>query len=205
MTSLHSASLHSTLRVLRVLRALVLAGSLAAGLAACDGEGQVAEAPPPQEPGAEAVGYYCGMTVADHPGPKGQVFLEGRDDPLWFSSARDLLAFTMLPDESKAVAALYVNDMSRAQDWDRPDPGSWVRADEAVYVVGSDRRGGMGALETVPFSDRAAAERFRAQHGGSLFAFGEVPEEYVLGPGEGPPARLSEQPAQGGHDGHVTQ
>ncbi|MEX2628854.1 MAG: nitrous oxide reductase accessory protein NosL [Tistlia sp.] len=191
-------------------RSLLLALGLAGGLAACDDDRQAAVAPPPQEPGPEAIGHYCGMTVADHPGPKGQVFLEGASEPLWFSSVRDVLAFTLLPEESKAVAAIYVNDMGLVEDWERPEPETWVAAQDAVYVVGSDLRGGMGAQETVPFSDRAAAERFRDRHGGEIFAFGAVPEDYVLGPGEGPPLQaprdpaeqLSDERTQGGQDGH---
>ena len=46
---------------------------------------------------ADAIGYYCNMTVANHPGPKGQAFVAGKDAPLWFSSVRDTLAFTRLP------------------------------------------------------------------------------------------------------------
>src|SRR3546814_20771823 len=76
------------------------------------------------------------MTVTEHPGPKGQVFLKGTAEPLWFSSVRDTLAFTMLPGEPRTVAALYVNDMSGAADWTAPSPGAWVLADDAVFVAG---------------------------------------------------------------------
>src|SRR3546814_11124339 len=89
---------------------LLLAAALLATIAGCDGGGDVAALPPPQEPTVEAVGYYCGMTVTEHPGPKGQVFLKGTAEPLWFSSVRDTLAFTMLPGEPRTVAALYVQD-----------------------------------------------------------------------------------------------
>ncbi len=183
-------------RLARGLALLILATGAAIGLAACDDAAKRAAVPSPREPGPEAVGYYCGMTVADHAGPKGQILLEGREEPLWFSSARDALAFTRLPEESKAIAAIYVTDMAVARDWEQPEAGSWVEAREAVFVVGSERRGGMGALETVPFSDRAAAERFQEEHGGRLFSFENVPESAVLGPDT-----AAEQPG-GGHDGH---
>lgn len=175
-------------------RGLLLVAGLAAGLlVACDGEPEVASLPPPEEPDGEAIGYFCGMVVADHPGPKGQIFLEGQEEPIWFSSVRDLLAYTLLPEESKRTEALYVNDMAQVENWQQPEPGTWIAAQEAHYVVGSSARGGMGAAEIVPFSDGAAAERFREQHGGAIFGFGEVPDDYVLGAGDGPPITGEEE------------
>jgi copper chaperone NosL len=133
------------------------------------------------------------MLVADHPGPKGQIFLEGAATPIWFTSVRDTLAFTRLPEEPKNLAAIYVNDMGKAANWEHPGPGTWIAASGAFFVAGSDARGGMGAPEIVPFGDRSAADRFRAEHGGEIYALDEVPEHYVLG---------AREPATGG-DGHA--
>lgn len=200
------------------MKAPALLLALLLGLAGC-GEGeQRAEAPPPQEPTLEDVGYFCGMAVPNHAGPKGQVFLAGEAEPLWFSSVRDVLAFTRLPEEaSRPVTAVYVNDMARAQSWEQPEPGTWVEAEKALYLIGSERRGGMGEAAIVPFSERAAAERFQAQYGGRIYAFAEVPGEAVLGgglapgaePAEGAAPQVSDRPeaapaAEGGqgHDRH---
>lgn len=161
-------------------------------LAACGESRDSADLPSPQEPTREAVGHYCGMIVVDHAGPKGQIFLEGEPKPIWFSSVRDTLAFTMLPEEPKTVVAIYVNDMAKVKTWDQPEPGTWLDATKAVFVVGSDARGGMGALETVPFSTKEAAERFRSVHGGSIYAFSEIPERFVLGPDDSQDSQLSE-------------
>ena len=159
----------------------LLAGGLAAALllTACDDGDQVAAKPAPQELTREAIGHYCNMIVADHHGPKAQLFLRDSDEPIWFSSVRDAIAFTLLPDEPKTIAAIYVNDMARAS-WAAPEEGTWIEAEGAHYVIESDRRGGMGALEAVPFGDKAAAERFIAQHGGRIVALAEVPEDYIL-------------------------
>lgn len=165
------------------VRAVCVAVTCALVLAGCQEEQRQVAAVSPQEPGPDAVGYYCGMIVTNHTGPKGQIFLKGREQPLWFSSVREALSFTMLPEEPKAIAAIFVNDMGRAGSWDRPEPGFWVEARSAIYVAGSGRRGGMRAAEVVPFGDRAAAERFRAEHGGTIYAFTEVPDRYVLGAG----------------------
>lgn len=166
---------------------LAAALAMAAVLAGC-GEDETAEAPPAQELTREAIGHYCGMIVADHPGPKAQVFVAGRDEPFWFTSVRDAVAFTMLPDEPKTVSAIYVNDMAQATNWESPEPGTWIEARGAWFVIGSSRAGGMGAPETVPFSDDGAAAGFAAQYGGSVVPFDGIPQDYVLAPVAEPPA-----------------
>jgi copper chaperone NosL len=134
---------------------------------------------------ADAIGYYCNMIVVNHDGPKGQIFLSDHDEPLWFTSVRDTLAYTMLPDEPRNIAAIYVNDMGRAS-WDQPEPGTWIDARQAWYVLGSKMTGGMGAPEAVPFRERAAAEAFAATRGGEVLAFDAVPQDRILAPVETP-------------------
>jgi copper chaperone NosL len=164
----------------------VILGTIA--VAACTEE--AAQAPPaPYELTAEAVGHYCGMNLLEHKGPKGQIILASRSEPIWFSSARDAFSFTMLPEEAKDIRAIYVSDMAKAPSWDNPGPANWVDARKAYFVIGSTKQGGMGAPETVPFSDRAAAEKFAAEHGGRVISFDQVPRDYVLG---SEPASMSE-------------
>ena len=153
---------------------------LALLLATACGEERTAEAPPPAELTRAAIGHYCNMIVQDHKGPKGQIFLSGKSEPIWFSSVRDTLAFTLLPEEPKDIAAIYVNDMGRAS-WDKPEPGTWIEAKDAWYVIGSARQGGMGAPEAVPFAQRADAEGFAAAHDGRVVAFSEIPSDAILG------------------------
>jgi len=133
----------------------------------------------------DAVGYFCNMIVADHRGPKGQVFLKSRAEPLWFSSVRDAIAFTLLPGEPKDIAAIYVSDLSRAS-WDAPEPDTWMDARAAWYVIDSTRMGGMGAPEVVPFSDLVAAETFAAEFGGRVAPFEDIPHDFILGGVETP-------------------
>ena len=116
-----------------------------------------AAVPEPRALTADAIGYYCNMIVADHLGPKGQIILKSGDEPLWFSSARDAIAFTMLPEEPKDISAIYVNDMGRA-NWDAPEPDTWIDARVAWYVIGSNRVGGMGAARSRAFC-RATGRR----------------------------------------------
>lgn len=164
-------------RMLTTLFALALLGP-----AACGEEETASAPPPPVTLTRDAVGHFCGMALVEHPGPKGQALLRGAEErPVWFSSARDAIAYTYLAEQPRAIRAIYVSDMGRAEEWDDPGATNWVDARRAVFVLGSDRRGGMGAEEAVPFAERAAAERFAAEHGGRVLAFDEVPRDWVLG------------------------
>ena len=160
---------------------LLAAVVLGVAVTACDDSQEVAEAPPPIEYGGEAIGYFCGMLLTEHGGPKGQVHLQSRETPLWFSSVRDTVAFTLLKDQPRDVEAIYVNDMARATDWQQPEPGTWVALDEAFLVIESRMAGGMGLPEVVPFGTQAAAESFVGAQGGRVVRLAEVPADYVLG------------------------
>lgn len=153
------------------IKAIVLAGLLA--LLGCSKE-DAANVPPPLAMPADATGYYCGMLLAEHAGPKGQILLQSGDRPVWFSSVRDTFTFLALPEEPKDIAAVYVSDMAKAPNWDKPGEENWIAAAEAVYVIESDQAGGMGGIEAVPFGDETAASTFVAQHGGRVVAFEEA-------------------------------
>jgi len=180
---------------MRILAALGLAALLLAG--GCT-EQEEAAAPAPFSLTEEAIGRYCGMNVLEHDGPKGQVILSHIPEPIWFSSARDAVAFTLLPEEPKNIAAVYVSDMGAAPSWEHPGADNWVDAHRAFYVIGSRRLGGMGAAETVPFASEATARDFAAEHGGAVVGFADIPAGYVLGSGG------DEQPAAtpATHAGH---
>jgi copper chaperone NosL len=164
---------------------IALFGALLAAVVLTGCNEQVAEAPPPPHAlTAEAIGRYCGMNVLEHTGPKGQIILARRIDPIWFSSARDAFSFSMLPEEPRDIRAIYVSDMAKAESWEEPGAANWVEARKAFFVIGSRLKGGMGADETVPFSDRGAAEKFVSENGGRVVTFADMPRDYVLGSGE---------------------
>jgi copper chaperone NosL len=164
---------------------------LATTLTACDAE-DVAEAPPPAEVAGDVTGYFCGMLLVEHGGPKGQIHLKSRDKPVWFSSVRDTVAFTLLEEEPKDIAAIYVNDMGRATSWEQPEPGTWIEAQQAWFVIDSRRVGGMGLPEAVPFGTEDAAAAFAGANGGRVVRLADIPADYVLG--------TPELPAQTGAD-----
>lgn len=154
-------------------------------LAACGRAEGTAEAPRPREVTDASVAQFCGMALAEHGGPKAQIFVRGLADPYWFASVRDAFAFTMLQETPKAIAAIYVNDMARAQNWDQPETGTWVEAHQAFYVIDSRRRGGMGTDEAIPFGVADAAQAFAKANGGRVVGFAEMPRAYVLASASG--------------------
>ncbi|MDP6706500.1 MAG: nitrous oxide reductase accessory protein NosL [Alphaproteobacteria bacterium] len=166
-------------------------------LAACD-EAEVAAPPAPMQLTRDAIGYYCNMTVIDHPGPKGQIFVKGQDRPVWFSSVRDAVAFTMLPGEPKQLSAVYVHDAGRMASWKAPGDATWIAATGAHYVIGSRMKGGMGLPEAVPFSDPDRAAAFAARHGGHVVAWKEIPRGYIINASEDHKGRHDDH--GGGHD-----
>ncbi|HCB1211864.1 copper resistance protein CopZ [Alcaligenes faecalis] len=166
---------------MKKLRTLLLL-CLGLVLAAC-GQPEPIQAPPspvvqiPQT----AVGHYCGMYLFEHQGPKGQILLREREAPLWFTTIREVFAYTMLPEESKAIAATYVQDMAqRDQDGQFPEQ-AWIPAQDAWYLIYSRYTGGMGTIDALPFSLEQAAKDFQQQHGGQLVRFADMPENYIFG------------------------
>ena len=71
--------------------------------------------------------------------------------------------------------------MGHAPSWEEPGTTNWIDARKAFFVIGSRKQGGMGAAETVPFVERAAADAFAARNGGNVVTFAEIPPAYVLG------------------------
>lgn len=174
---------------------------LALGLlvAACNQE-KTAALPQPLEPGPDAVGTICRMTLAEHGGPKGQVFLNGQDKPLWFSSVRDTFTWLLVEDGGgQSYAAIWVNDMGRSKAWDRPEAGAWVEARQAVFVSGSDKGAEMGGSELVPFSDPAAAREFVGAHGGTVLAYAQITRDVLAGTGA-PAHQADAGHGEGHHD-----
>lgn len=164
------------------MKALLIAALLALPLMACRDE--TTARLPPETMTAEAVGRYCGMNLMEHEGPKGQVVLSKEMGAYWFSSARDAVAFSMMPDEVKDHGGLYVSDMAKAESWADPGADNWIDAKAAFYVVGSSVEAAMGGQELVPFGTREAAKAFARDKGGTVQTFDALTPAEVLGNGE---------------------
>lgn len=156
---------------------LALAGLTLAG---CGSQNDASAKPEPLPITADAVGHYCSMDLIEHNGPKGQIFIRGNSEPLWFSTIRQTLAYTIMPDSPRGLDAIYVTDMAIVQNMRQPEPGSWMDARDAYFVTESTFAGGMGGEDPLPFSDRSKADEFIATHGGKILTFDEIPEDYIL-------------------------
>ena len=135
----------------------------------------------PQAVTRDAIGYYCNMIVEDHAGPKGQILLTGAEKAIWFTSARDAVAFNLLPGESKNIAAFFVTAMDDAE-WNHPEKqlNSWIHAKSAWYVINSKQLGGMGQMEVIPFKQEQSASNFVNEYGGEVVSYIDIPENYIL-------------------------
>lgn len=150
-------------------------------LAGCNENAADSVIPPPVALTSNAMGEFCGMNLLEHPGPKGQIIAASRLDPFWFTSVRDTVAFTLMPDQPRDIRAVYVSDMARAPSWADPGATNWIDARKAFFVIESRQRGGMGAAEAVPFGNHAAADAFAAANGGRVVTLTQIPSAYVLG------------------------
>jgi len=170
-------------------RKLLTAGLLAisVALAAC---GDTSSDTPPPPPVAvipkDAMGHYCGMFLFEHKGPKGQIMVRDREGPIWFTTIREVFAFTHMPEEPRAITATYVQDMAQVQPDGSFPEDAWIDAHEAWYLIESRFIGGMGVPDAVPFSDQEAAAPYQEKYGGHIVRFDDVPESYIFGPAEPP-------------------
>lgn len=171
---------------------LVTGAAVTAGvLAGCMGDRQPDESPEPVALSAGDQCDVCGMVIADHPGPNGELFYAeespaGHDNPARFDSLRGCLFPYYFEHERLDwdAIALYVTDYSTVEytlstEGDQTfisshtEPGSFTDGRAAFYVVGSDVRGAMGS-DFVPFSAREDADAFATDHGGDVLAFDEI-------------------------------
>ena len=168
-----------------ITRAGMAAALLSLGvlLSACGDGSENKETPPPPQAAIprDAVGHYCGMFLFEHKGPKGQIWLRDVDTPVWFSTIREVFAYTLSPEEPKTVVAIYVQDMAKMHAEGQFPEQAWINARDAWYVIKSRYVGGMGAQDAFPFGAEAAAQAFQHQHGGDVVRFDTMPEDYIFG------------------------
>jgi copper chaperone NosL len=145
----------------------VLAFLLLCALTACS------RAPADESPASIARDDTCsldGMTLADYPGPKGQIlWADGTRDR--FCDTTELVGALIAPEQKKGLKHAWVQDMAKT-DWDKPHD-AWIDARTAFYVQGSSKHGSMGAT-LASFARREDAQAFATQYGGQVLAFAEI-------------------------------
>ncbi|AGB39869.1 nitrous oxide reductase accessory protein NosL [Natronococcus occultus] len=173
-------------------RVLVGAGTLATaatiGLSGCLGDDGTAvdESVEPITLDDGATCDACGMVIADHHGPAGQLFYASEDDgPAKFDSLRELVA---VHEERRArgdeLRAAFATDYSsvdyRLEEREgtryistHAEASAFADATELSYVVDSGVEGAMGE-EFLPFSDREEASAFADEHDGEVRPWSEL-------------------------------
>ncbi|GAA5073231.1 nitrous oxide reductase accessory protein NosL [Lysobacter panacisoli] len=155
------------------LRRLVALALPALLLSACGERTSVTTAP--IEPRAGEICELDGMTLADFPGPKGQIrYADGKTS--YFCDTVELLSVVLMPEQVRKVDGAYTQDMARA-NWETP-AGHWIRVEDAFYVEGSRRVGSMGPT-LASFALRADAEVFARKFGGKVLPFSEITPNQV--------------------------
>lgn len=113
----------------------------------------------------------CGMVILNYPGAKAQVFIKDNKEALKFCSVKDGFVFILQPENNKRLRNFFVSDFGNAKEI--PLNEKMLKAQDAVYVAGSDVRGAMGK-SILPFATEDAAKAFKAQHGGTIVKYNEV-------------------------------
>jgi copper chaperone NosL len=155
--------------------------ALIALVALCACKEELAEAPLPVTMTDDALSHFCQMSIAEHPGPKGQIHLAGMPGPIFFAQVRDMMAYVKSPERDAKILAIYVSDMGTASSWHAVAPDNWIAATDAFFVINAGVAGGMGAPEIVPFATAQGAEGFTGEYGGEIVSFDAIPDDVAIG------------------------
>lgn len=145
---------------------------LISALAACNKQAA------PAMPQEITVGTSCsldGMTLADFPGPKGQIIYT-TGNPDYFCDTVEMFSIYLKPEQKKNITGIFTQDMG-ATDWEKPH-GHWIDAKQAIYVFGSKKTGSMGPT-IAAFSHQLDAEKFANEFGGKVLTFSQVSPDMV--------------------------
>lgn len=165
--------------------------AVAAGFAGCLGENSDDGEGIPAEPIDLTDGQacdVCGMSIADHYGPAGQLFYvddkpDDRDGPAWFDSVTELLAYHEERLEyGWGLRGGFVTNYSTV-DYDllERDDGTYISShasseafagvDDVEYVIDSGVEGALGE-DHLPFSEREDAAAFAEEYDGEVRSWG---------------------------------
>jgi copper chaperone NosL len=156
--------------------AFILAALAAATLTACG----KSETPTAVVPVEITQGTSCsldGMLLSDYPGPKAQIHYAGQVEPDFFCDTVEMFHVYLNPEQVRAVRALFVQDMGKA-DWENPRD-HWIDAKTAYYVYGSKREGSMGPT-IGSFASKEDAVKFAARYGGKVYRFTDITPDMVV-------------------------
>lgn len=159
---------------LRLVAATLMAALL---LAACADQAGFDEHAIAVMPDTSARCFYTGLRLADMPGPKAQLRFAGEDAPRYYADTIQMFHVLLAGRESAVPRSAHVQDMS-ASDWYEVN-APWIDARSAFYVRGASLIGPLGPT-LASFATQAAAERFAAEHGGTVLDFAAVDADMVV-------------------------
>lgn len=109
----------------------------------------------------------CGMLVREQSAPRSQV-VHRDGSRVFFCSLGDLLVHLDAPSPRGRAEAVFVEVMEAGEDPLQSHTGvhAWVSAEDAVYVVGIERRGIMGE-PVLAYADEPEAKRAMRGHAGA--------------------------------------
>jgi copper chaperone NosL len=127
------------------------------------------------EPDSDTACALDGMILKDFVGPKAQIrYAEGKPD--FLCNVMELFSVLSMSEQKRQIAAMYVQDMGRA-DWDHPTANR-IDAKAAFYVVGSRKPGSMGPTFAT-FANMQDAQDFVKNEGGKIVRFDQVTPDMV--------------------------
>lgn len=129
----------------------------------------------PQEITAGTSCTLDGMTLADFPGPKGQIHY-ARGNPDYFCDTMEMFSIYLQPEQKKRITGIFTQDMAKT-DWEKPQ-GNWIDAKQAFYIFGSKKTGSMGPT-LAAFARQQDAEKFAQEFGGQVLSFDQVTSDMV--------------------------
>ncbi len=116
--------------------------------------------------------HLCGMTIMNFEGPKGQLAEKNKQEITKFCSNRDMFSFYLQPENTHRIQEMYVHDMVKTP-WESPGDEHFMKASDAWYVYGSNRKAAMG-ISLASFSDQKIAMTFIKEFGGNMYRFEEI-------------------------------
>ncbi len=124
----------------------------------------------PVQPGPKDRCPVCGMFVAKYPNWVTQIHYEDSGKIRFFDGVKDMMVLYFDPERYMAPPREAIKNINVKDYYSL----SWISAQDAFYVVGSDVYGPMGH-ELIPFESKDAAESFsKDHHGKEILTFGEI-------------------------------
>ncbi|HIH2762641.1 MAG TPA: nitrous oxide reductase accessory protein NosL [Candidatus Azoamicus sp. MARI] len=110
------------------------------------------------------------MILIDYNGPKAQIIWTD-ENRSYYCEVREIFYEVNDKIKSKRIKKIFVQDFSNLEWGSYTD--KWIDAEQAVYVIDSNKDGAMG-VTYVPFNNIDSAKNFMKENGGILLNFNQI-------------------------------